>query len=256
MTERRHTGPLQVQKPLYPEGGSVCHTVILHPPGGMAEGDTVEVRVVQEPGTKTVLSNPAASKWYKSGGRFARQDVRIQLGAGAQLDWLPQENILFHSAQVDTQFRLELAEGASAAGWDVVVLGRRAMGESWEKGEFRSVSEFGKSSGELLWAEKTNFSASSGIRHAPQGLGWFPIFGTLWAVGPNCTSELAQELALRLPFTHRLRAGVTCLPGGVIIVRGLAQKIQELRDLFIDAWSVVRPIVHGRLAKRLRLWAT
>lgn len=256
MTERRHNGPLQVQKALYPEGRSVCHTVILHPPGGMAEGDTVEVRVIQEAGAKTVLSTPAASKWYKSRGRFARQDIRIQLGEGAQLDWLPQENILFENTRAETGFRLELAEGASAAGWDVVVLGRGAMSETWDRGEFRNVTEFSKLTGELLWAEKTNFNASSGIRYAPQGLGSFPIFGTLWAVGPDCISELAQELALRLPFTDHLRAGVTCLPGGVVVLRAVAQKIEPLRELLIECWSTVRPVVHGRAANRLRLWAT
>jgi urease accessory protein len=256
MTERRHTGPLQVQKPLYPEGRSVCHAVVLHPPGGMAEGDSVEVRVVQEEEAKTVLSTPAASKWYKSRDRFARQEVWIRLGAGAQLDWLPQESILFESSRVETRFRIELAEDASAAGWDVVVLGRRAKGEKWESGEYRSTTEFVRSTGELLWAERANFMAFSGIRYAPQGLGSFPIFGTLWAVGRNCTSELAQRLATQLPFTDNLRAGVTCLPNGVIVLRALAQKIEPLRHLLIECWSTMRPVVHGRSAKRLRLWAT
>ncbi|HZC35083.1 MAG TPA: urease accessory protein UreD [Chthoniobacterales bacterium] len=256
MSERRHRGPLQVQKPLYPEGDSVCHAVIIHPPGGMAEGDSLEIHVVQEAGAKTVLCNPAASKWYKSCDRFARQNVTIQLGPGAQLDWLPQENIIFNSARVDMSFRLELADGASAAGWEMVVLGRRAMGETWDSGEFRCANQLRDLDGELLWAEKTNFTASSGIRFARQGLASFPIFGTFWAVGSKCTSQVVEDLASRLPFTDTLRAGVTCLPRRVIILRALAQKIEPLRDLMIECWSALRPVVHGRSANRLRLWAT
>src|SRR5690348_14419807 len=121
MTERRHTGPLQVQKPLYPEGRSVCHTVILHPPGGMAQGDVVKINVSQGPSTKTVLTSPAATKWYKSSGDFASQQIQIQLGPGAQLDWLPPENILFENAHADFRFRIELAAEASAIGWESYV---------------------------------------------------------------------------------------------------------------------------------------
>ena len=255
MTERRHAGPLQVQKALYPEGRSVCHTVIIHPPGGMAEGDTVKIDVTQGPDSKTVLTSPAAAKWYKSSGRFASQEVRIRLGPRAQLDWLPPENILFENAHADVRFRLELAPEASAIGWDAIVLGRTAMGEAWQSGELRTDTRFSRPGGELLWAEKANFDAQRGIRRVLQGLASFPIFGTFWAISPACTPELAEELSVHLPFTDTLRAGVTCLPNGVLLVRALARKIEPVRELLITCWSQLRPVIHGRSPHRLRLWA-
>jgi urease accessory protein len=254
MTERRHTGPLQVQKPLYPEGRSVCHTVILHPPGGMAEGDIVRINVTQGAGTRTVLTSPAATKWYKSSGEFACQQVQIKLGPGAQLDWLPPENILFENAHANFRFQLELAPEASGIGWETYVLGRRGMGEIWEKGAFRIDCQFTDRQG-LLWAEKANITGGSRLRAALQGLAAFPIVGMLWAAGSNCSQTLAETLASSLPFTDNLRAGVTCFNRGVLVVRAVAQKIEPLRDLLINCWTVLRPAIHGRQSSALRLWS-
>jgi urease accessory protein len=254
MTERRHSGPLQVQKPLYPEGRSVCHVVILHPPGGMAEGDVIKISVTQGTGTRTVLTSPAATKWYKSSEDFASQEVRIKLAPGAQLDWLPPENILFEKARADFRFQLELGEEASAIGWETFVFGRRAMGENWDAGALRINSQLADTHG-LLWAERANVTGRSDLKSASQGLAAFPIAGTLWAAGPNCRQMLAETLSPSLPFSDTLRAGVTCLDRGILIVRAVAQKIEPLRELMIRCWTFLRPVIHGRDSRPLRLWS-
>jgi len=254
MTERRHTGPLQVQKPLYPEGRSVCHTVILHPPGGMAEGDTVKIAVTQGADSKTVLTSPAAAKWYRSRDKFSSQEVRIRLGERAQLDWLPPENILFEHARADFRFQLELGEEASAIGWETFVFGRRAMGETWDAGTLRINSQVVNRQG-LLWVEKADITGGSRLRTATQGLGGFPIAGMVWAAAPNCNQTLAEMLAPALPFTDVLRGGVTCLNRGFLVVRVVAQKIEPLRDLMVRCWTLLRPAIHGRDPQPLRLWS-
>ncbi len=95
LARRSHSGPLVIQKILNPEGPDICHAVIVHPPGGIAGGDTLGVVITLEADAAVLVTTPAATKWYKSGGRESRQAVRLTLGRDAALEWLPQEAIVY-----------------------------------------------------------------------------------------------------------------------------------------------------------------
>ena len=255
LCRRRHFGPLRVQKPLYPEGPEICHVVVIHPPGGLADRDDLSIRLTLEQGAHSVLTTPGATKWYKAKeGSTLR--VTIVLQRGAILEWLPNENIYFAGTSARTTLRIELAAEAIACGWDINMLGRIASGESWETGVLRAATEFTRDDGSLIWSERTLLQAGSELVRAPQGLGHYPIFGTLWCVGGKSQPDLIGTLAAKLPFTSELRAGISLLPDGVLLVRAVGRQIEPVRSLMIDCWSRIRPMVVGRNAQALRLWST
>src|SRR5262245_10241542 len=76
LARRASVGPLVVQRPFYPEGG-VAHVYLVHPPGGVVGGDQLRLSVLAEEGAHALLTTPAATKFYRSDGRVARQRQEI-----------------------------------------------------------------------------------------------------------------------------------------------------------------------------------
>jgi urease accessory protein len=250
-----HEGPLRVQKALYPEGEDICHTVIIHPPAGIAGGDILDIQADLSPGCHAVLSTPSATKWYKSLRNPATQTIRFTLEENAKLDWLPQENLFFKGANANVITTLNLSSSASFIGWDAIMLGRYASGEEWTHGHIHMLNEI-RRDGKLIWIENGHIDAQDIYTKSLPQLGSWPVCATLWATGANCLNGLADQLSPMMPWTDRLRAGVTLMPQGVLLVRAVSTDVELVRHWMIDVWTKLRPIVHGVPAQPLRLWAS
>lgn len=268
MDKRQHSGPLRVQKALYPEGPAICHAVIVHPPGGIAGGDALSIEVDVGASSHAVLATPGSTKWYKSNARRARQSITLRVHDHARLDWLPQNNIVFDDANAALDLTLEVAPSASAIGWEATQLGRQAAGARWLRGSLHASTTLKRPDGTLLWTERAILDADDLLRDAPQGLSGWSVFGTMWAIAPTPSTQnndtaheadgtrLYDQLTELLEFDSNTRGGVTRLPNGVLLVRVVAQQMEALQAVFVRCWHLLRPAVHGVEAQPLRLWTT
>jgi urease accessory protein len=247
LARRRHVGPLTVQRPFYPEGG-VCHVYLLHPPGGVVAGDELAFRVAAETGAEALVTTPAAGKFYRSDGPLARQAVTLDVGAGAALEWLPQETIVYAGAQVVSDLRVELKTGARFIGWEILALGRPASGERFETGAARLDWRIDLD-GQPLYLERQQWDAQACA--ANWGLRGRAACGTLFAWP---ASERALE-AVRALIGEDLDRGVTLIDG-LLVCRALDPRADWLRQFFLRVWETLRPEIVGRLACPPRIWAT
>ncbi|PCN05343.1 urease subunit gamma [Pseudomonas aeruginosa] len=124
---RHHSGPLRVQKHLYAEGPEVCQHILVHPPGGIAGGDSLAFDVRLGERAWAQLTSPGAAKWYRAACP-SRQTLEIHLEPGATLEWLPQESIVFAGAQAELETRIQLRGDARLFYWDMLAERRLARG--------------------------------------------------------------------------------------------------------------------------------
>lgn len=247
----RHRGPLRVLKPLYPEGAQLCHTLLVHPPGGIAGGDALAIDVAVAPGAQALLTTPGATRWYKANGRRASQQVRLHVAGAAE--WLPQEAIVFDRADVDSTIEIDLAAGATMIGWDIVALGRAAAGESFDAGVFAQTIRLHQD-GRLQWVERTRLVGGDPLLESPIGLAGQRVFGCLWAAGPQWSDALLDEVRARLPAGA---APLTRLEPQLLLARALGASVQAVRRALEAVWQQLRPLTFaGRVAVAPRIWAT
>jgi urease accessory protein len=252
LARRAHSGPLRVQKPLYPEGDAVCHTLLLHPPGGIVGGDALQVELDAGPGAHALITTPGATKWYRSAGPPARSDLHLRVGAGAVVEWLPQDAIVFDGARAHARNHIDLASDGRFIGMDLWCLGRTASGERFERGELALDSRITRD-GRTLWLEQARLAAGAQLLASAAGLAGAPVFGTLIAAGLDADATLLA--ACRAVPAPQGRSGVTRLPG-LLLARYRGDCTQAARAWFVHLWALIRPAMTGRAAQTPRIWNT
>jgi urease accessory protein len=249
---RSHDGPLLVQRPFYPEGRELCQTIVVHPPGGIAGGDALELSARVGDRAQVQLTTPGAAKWYRSFGRPASQRVRIEVGAGGLCEWLPQENIVFDGAEADIALVVELHGDATWCGWDFTCLGRPESAAPFESGWLRQGTAL-RRMGEPLFREQACIEAGDALLSSAAMLGGCCAYGTLVVAGPCAPQPVidrARQIVNICP-----TAGVSAI-GALLVARWVGRRIEEGRALFLALWAALRPWYAHRMAVVPRIWST
>lgn len=251
---REHRGPLLVQRAFYPEPTGVCHVYLVHPPGGIVGGDRLRFEATLEPESTALITTPAATKLYRSVGAVAEQHTLLRVTDGAQLEWLPQETIVYNGARAEISTRVELSGSAAFLGWEMVCLGRPASGERFGQGHLRQRFEIWRGQ-QPLWIERSEYTGDDPALLEPWGLNGLPVFATLVAtIAP--TEALITEIRERLSAcTAPGRCVVTGLDG-LVLCRYVGPWAETARAHLMEAWRVLRLALLGRPVCVPRIWNT
>ncbi len=253
----RHDGPLRVLRALYPEGG-VCHSVLVHPPGGVVGGDRLDIDVALEAGSHALITSPGATRFYRSAGAAAAQATAIRAEPGARLEWLPLETIAYSGCLAENGVAFELAPGAEMIGWDVTALGLPASDRPFVAGRFtQRIEAPGR------WLERGIVRADD-VRLLDSPLGWAGqrVLATLWFGAGSALAEARRQALLdaarAVARDHALAAtmGATAPHAAIVAVRVLAARVEPALDLLGRVRAAWRALAWELPACVPRVWRT
>jgi urease accessory protein len=253
----RHDGPLRILQSLYPEGEGICHNVLVHPPGGLVGGDTLDIELTVGAGTHGLVTTPGATRFYRSTGEPARQWLRARIEDGARLEWLPLEALAYNQCRAENRAVFELAPGAELMGWDVTALGLPAADLPFTEGEFAQHLEVPG-----VWLEQGRIAADDlRLMNGPLGLAGQRCLATLFFVAGTPLARERREAALDAVRAqidaHALRttAGATSPHPQVLVVRVLAPLVEPAMALLKNLRAVWRQQLWQLEAVPPRIWA-
>lgn len=198
--------------------------VLINTAGGLTGGDEVDWQVSAAAGARMVLTTQACERVYRSLGDDATVRTRIEVGAGAHLDWLPQETILFEGARLDRSLEIDLAPDASLFAIEAILLGREAMGEAARTARLTDNWRI-RRNGRLVHAEATRLTGTDPERENLALLAGANAFATLLYVGAD--AELKLD---RVRGKHSGQSGASVI-GERLVIRAMAPSGLALRRI-------------------------
>lgn len=240
-----HAGPLRILQSMHPEGDAVCHNVLVHPPGGLVGGDTLRLDVRAAGGSHGLVTTPGASRFYRSEGEPALQDVALRVEPGARLEWLPLEAICYSGCLAHNRLSMEIAPGGELLGWDVVALGLPHAGQPFTDGSLQQHLEV-----RGAWLERGRIEARDAhLLDGPLGLAGNRCLASLFfAAGselPRQRREALLDAAREVLQVRSLAAtaGATAPNPQVVVVRVLAPVVEPAMQLLKAVRRAWRPLL-------------
>ena len=181
-----------------------CEIPLLHTAGGLVGGDRLSIDLNLSARSRSLVTSVAAQKVYGSiglshiepKGTWAQQTVCADLSDHGDLEWLPQELVLYANALYEQSLSVTLPNNGSFLSAEIVRLGRTAAGERLEQGRWRSNLEIQRRGPEgRRWELVDRIELGGDSLNNKHGMGGSPVFGSLaWAAPLSLKPDQIQDL--------------------------------------------------------------
>lgn len=125
--------PLAAQRCMYYDEArpGMAHLCVASVSGGVLQGDRYAVRIAAGRGAEAQVTTQGATRIYGMDSGRAEQDLDLELGEGAYLEFVPDQVIPYRGSRFVQRARLRVHDTATLVMTEVLAPGRAAMGEEF-----------------------------------------------------------------------------------------------------------------------------
>lgn len=212
-----------------------CEMVLLNTSGGLTGGDRIDISVAQDAGTSLTVTSQTAERAYRSTTGRARVSALFTVAAGAHLDLLPQETILFDRAALARDQEIALTGDATCLWVETLILGRAAMGEAVSRLDLSDRRRITRD-GRPVFIENLRLDdAALTGRDRPATLAGCRAFAMLVLVAPDAADRLERARDALGP------EGAASAFDGRLMARLMAHDGWPLRQALMRLIHAIRP---------------
>ena len=235
-------------------GSSLVH--LHNVSGGVLSGDRLTLDIDVGPASAAQVTTAGATRLYRhrEAAADSEQHVKIHLGEGALLEYLPDALIPFAGSRHLQRTDVNLADRATLLWWETVAPGRQAMGETFAFDSLRLQTEVRTESRPLLleniFLEPAKRSPASQAR-----LGAYTHTANFYAFAAGTPRSKWMELETKINDFCSARSipgvmiwGASALAADGIAVRGLSVSARDLPATLADIWKITKLFLTGEHA--------
>jgi len=213
----------------------VPDAVLINTAGGLTGGDQLTTEVNLNNQAELRLATQTAERIYKSTGDAAKVSLNFNLQAGARLDWLAQETILFEGGNVRRSINAHMAKDASLLLVEPIVLGRISMGEALTKASLHDSWRIHRD-GELIFADETKLRDFEAISK-PAALNGAKAIATILLIDP--LAESLKDKLLAQEISKQVESGISAW-NQMLVLRAMSKDPLELRKALCRVIETIR----------------
>ncbi|MEP3347956.1 MAG: urease accessory protein UreD [Litoreibacter sp.] len=236
----RQSGSLRC---LFPRPKSqALEAVLVNTAGGITGGDTFNISASVASGCELVMTTQASERAYRAQPtESGRMQTDLQVSDDAQLNWMPQETILFNGSSLDRSLNVDLAPDAKALILEPLAFGRLAMKEQLTDIRLHDRITI-RRDGQPLFMDATRFAGDMAAHlDRPHIAGGARAMAIMIYTAPDAEGQLPQLRAMLPP-----QAGASVIGDDLLVLRILAQDSHELRLSLIP---ILNHLTHNQLPR-------